>query len=33
MSGNADNAIQTLQEALKPGRPQLFVQADALVRN
>jgi hypothetical protein len=31
MSGDSDSAITTLTDGLKPDRPQVFVQADALV--
>jgi hypothetical protein len=31
MKGDADDAIRTLQDGLKPDRPNDFVQADALV--
>jgi hypothetical protein len=33
MKGDADDAIKTLQDGLKPDRPNDFAQADALVSN
>ena len=32
MSYNADDAIQVMQEGLKPDRPHSFAQADMIVR-